>query len=125
MILSVLPPIQTTGLTTADVPALSNHVRDLMLDTLGRISRKVPEQREKSEERAPETEIVPPITVPTNTVERVTSSVEEVPTESSTETPPSPSTTGSVHSIRRTSGSENGTETEEDEGMVLVGHPSV
>jgi len=111
----VLPPVPTTGLTIDEVSALTTRVRDQMLATLREISVTVP-LKESQELRVtgslgdttPVDQGTPTPTIP----------VEPTPTASPTE---SASTTASQ--VLRKDGSENGTETEEDEGMVLVGHP--
>ncbi|KZT29369.1 1-acylglycerol-3-phosphate O [Neolentinus lepideus HHB14362 ss-1] len=110
----VLPPVSTTGLTTADIPDLVNRVRDQMVAALREISILLPQSaypESKTEEVQPPQEEVPTVDQPV--------APEPEPEQSEPETP---SESGS--SVRRVGGNENGTETEEDEGMVLVGRPS-
>jgi len=118
--IKVLPPISTTGLTTDEVSALATRVRDQMLTTLRGISINVPWRgvekslvTDSADDPAIADQGTPSPSIPS-----------EMPTEATV--PPSPtdieapSTDGSQ--ILK-DGSENGTETEEDDGMVLVGHP--
>jgi len=101
----VLPPIPTSGLKETDVTELSVRTREQMVAALREIS-------------SPSCDT--PATLPNKEVraERTpTPSHSTIETERSTPTPE-----GSVASSRR-EGSENGVETEEDEGMVLVGRP--
>jgi lysophosphatidate acyltransferase len=119
-VFTVLPPISTTGLTTDEVSALATRVRDQMLTTLRGISINVPWRgvekslvTDSADDAAIADRSTPSPSIPS-----------EMPTEATV--PPSPtdieapSTDGSQ--ILK-DGSENGTETEEDDGMVLVGHP--
>lgn len=138
--LSVLPPVETTGLTTEDVPALVVRVRDQMLETLRDISVKVPSgQTEKTNESprdllqattgqsdapsdssAPGTgkHTAPPPHIVTEILPKGRASPE------SRELLTSSSSSSFGGSGRRSEASENGAETEEDEGMVLVGRPA-
>ncbi|KAJ7771064.1 1-acylglycerol-3-phosphate O-acyltransferase [Mycena maculata] len=127
----VLPPIPTTGLTTADIPGLVTLVRDQMLAALVEISTKAPSK--------PSTEkpIAPPEPASVSSLSAVLSDVvsdhtaampEDVVFEAKPAATPMPvssreSLAGSA--FEGVAGSENGTETEEDdEGMVLVGRPT-
>jgi lysophosphatidate acyltransferase len=96
--------VSTEGLTTEDVGELVIHVRDQMLSALNEISVKVPAtgQRTQSHDTG--------------------SSILEV------DPSPTPSSVGGREGARdagivKKEGSETGTETEEDEGMVMVGRP--
>jgi lysophosphatidate acyltransferase len=116
--LPVLKPIPTADLTTEDVGVLANRVREEMLATLREISdhsstaasarERTP--RPKSPEVEPKTvvdERVPPAPLPV---------MKDFSHESLA------SSTSSL-SGRRRQESASGAETEEDEGMVLVGRP--
>ncbi|KIM76414.1 hypothetical protein PILCRDRAFT_797663 [Piloderma croceum F 1598] len=110
----VLPPISTAGLSIEDVSALATRVRDQMLATLREISVTVPSEKPPLTEvlgDAASTEGPPTPTIPSEPTRRVEES--------------EPADVASTTSSRvlQKDGSENGTETEEDEGMVLVGHP--
>ncbi|KAI9000725.1 1-acylglycerol-3-phosphate O [Trametes punicea] len=140
----VLPPIPTTGMTSADAAALAVRVHDLMVETLREISAPpppgaVPKSREPpvtpsplaspGAAGVPSTPPEPPSSqpesgpVPTAESEKV---AEQVRTESraSTNASDNSSISSPTLSYSRVEGSENGTETEEDDGMVLVGRPS-
>jgi lysophosphatidate acyltransferase len=127
----VLPPVSTTGLTSADASELANRVRDQMLVALRDISRPGAESarnlpgpvpatqktsKELSRESTPTTGSVSASGTPSGQtqgldVDSVASLSQRVKSE------------GSVGSHSTQSVSENGAETEEDEGMVLVGRP--
>lgn len=119
----VLPPISTTGLTTADVGDLAIRTREQMLEALRDISNDAIE----SQPRPPPKKDVLPASqtkdpreqTPTPNLPSIDTAPVALSRESDTEAEPS---TPSVSSSRR-DGSENGVETEEDEGMVLVGRP--
>lgn len=125
----VLPPISTTGLSAADVPELANRVRDQMLAVLREISVKVPSgSSQKTEdtsrdypEPAPEESAVP-IFDPS---ERVSPThVPEPILEASNGSSASIASSSTSSHNWKSEASENGAETEEDEGMILVGRPS-
>lgn len=136
---TVLPPISTTNLTAADVPALTIRVRDQMLAALRDISVKVPSgQPEKSDDASRDTTAPAESasnSTPSNTLESDVLGIPDIEVEvprraatssdsgdsstSSSSNAPPPTTTPGF-----SEGSENGTETEEDEGMVLVGRPT-
>ncbi|KAG6856998.1 hypothetical protein H0H87_011092 [Tephrocybe sp. NHM501043] len=107
----VLPPIPTAGLTTADIPELSTRVHDRMLETLREISvvpaghaptrKSLNESKEKEEEKAGVSFSEPKTVDPAVRVDAGQS-------------------TASLVSL----GSETSAETEEDEGMILVGKPA-
>lgn len=131
----VLPAVPTEGLTPEDIPALSDRVHDQMLIALREISVQVsPEELEKSVKASAVTAAEPFIPAPSSVVEVETTT--PVPEDASdsisniseeqrilSEDSVSTSTTSSTPSGRQ-EGSEWGAETEEDEGMVLVGRPT-
>jgi len=126
----VLPPIPTTDLTAADVSTLAIRVRDQMLAALRDISVKVPPgQQEKAEDplHVSVQPIPTPLTVPVTTasVADISSAGLDAALEASRGSKESlaSSSSSNSQSIQKYEGSENGTETEEDEGMVLVGRP--
>ncbi|KAK7470130.1 1-acylglycerol-3-phosphate O-acyltransferase [Stygiomarasmius scandens] len=117
----VLPPVPTDGLTAKDVPALIERVRGQMLENLRDISVKVPSDGPETSTRD-----VPP-------APQAIDSASPVARDDTTPAPPDSHPlevrSDSKDSISSSSGSsrrpsENGTETEEDEGMVLVGRPT-
>ncbi|KAI0650435.1 1-acylglycerol-3-phosphate O [Trametes meyenii] len=134
----VLPPIPTTGLTAADAGALAVRVHDLMVETLREISAPPPpEASPKPAEPAVSSSplTTPPVAgIPTPAAPsqppvvetEAEKAAEQVRTESraSINASENSSTSSPTLSHRRVEGSENGTETEEDDGMVLVGRPS-
>ncbi|CAA7259911.1 unnamed protein product [Cyclocybe aegerita] len=118
----VLPAIPTTGLTPADVGSLSTRVRDVMLEALREISPKVPsESSSKAAASNPQEEKVREPAEPVADLLLPTSPVPNTLTKKSSSSSIASSAASSV--VRNTNSSENGTETEEDEGMVLVGRP--
>lgn len=118
-ICSVLPPISTTGLTVADIPALATRVRDQMLETLREIS-VVPTgsgQGEKSEEKLS--------SPPSEDTSRVNPSPTiSDPVSDANASSASLASSFSASTLSKSEVSENGAETEEDEGMILVGRPA-
>lgn len=125
----MLPPIPTTGLTSADAAALAVRVHDLMVETLREISVPPPTGSEPKRTE-PSVSALPlptptPAPVPAPTVP-APSEHEQARTESraSTNTSENSVTSSPVLTHSRMDGSEYGTETEEDDGMVLVGRPS-
>ncbi|KAL0576168.1 1-acylglycerol-3-phosphate O-acyltransferase [Marasmius crinis-equi] len=131
----VLPPIPTAGMTAADVPELINNVRNQMLEALRDISTHAPAEK-RTDSRKDEAE--KPSVLPSSQ-EYVSARDEKTPGPSAPPIPESEDTpslgshgagrTPSVSSISSSSNgvrtaSENGAETEEDEGMVLVGKPT-
>lgn len=121
---SVLPPISTTDLTTDDVGALAARVREQMLAALHEISAPAPGTP------------APKVPAATESVPRPTSPQDEPKTVVDERVPPAtlprltPSRDASRESVMSSSASssrrqesETGAETEEDEGMVLVGRP--
>ncbi|KAL0950055.1 hypothetical protein HGRIS_010062 [Hohenbuehelia grisea] len=147
----VLPPIPTTGLTAADVPALATRVRDQMLAALREISVHAPSDAsadEPSEATPPapsgsssgpaatRTDSSSPSPAQPRESEHRESVIGVAPDVSLADEAPKSAgsaTTGSGESLnmladdarRQYQASETGTETstEEDEGMVLVGRP--
>ncbi len=154
LLLIVLPPIPTTGLTTADVTALSIRVHDQMVEALRQISVPVPSSSAPSSSHKPTSTTPPPTssqshqsaptsesTQPQDPLPSITASG---PDTSTSDHPPSlsisrsesrasttfseelSSPTSSRHGLEgsgASGASEAGTETEEDDGMVLVGRP--
>ena len=135
----VLSPVPTAGMTAADVPELITKVRNQMLEALLDISSHVPaEKKTVSGKDGAEKPLGAPSPA-TSSQEYMQARDEKTPGPSA---PPAPESedallgargdTGrspSVSSISSSShgtrtASENGTETEEDEGMVLVGKPT-
>ncbi|GLB34201.1 putative 1-acyl-sn-glycerol-3-phosphate acyltransferase family protein [Lyophyllum shimeji] len=127
----VLPPIATTGLTAADIPALTERVRDQMLETLREISvppskRSTPESEEKTEKS--HSEAPAPASSSSGDASPDTGSQEPSPViPSSLGTGLSSSSlasSASASNLSKSEISERGAETEEDEGMILVGRPT-
>ena len=124
---SVLPPVPTEGLTTADVGDLATRVHGLMLETLREISDPnappppgAPAQAVSMSQSEKENPVVGPST-PKEATPVPFAGDADVPQprnvpEERPETPHSEVT--SEGSIRRSEG-----DTEEEEGMVLVGRP--
>ena len=142
----VLPPISTADLTTDDVPALAARVRELMLAALREISTPAPSvpaastpeplPRPTSPQDAPRTvvdERVPavpgfaPAPPSSPGVSEASSdgfrAVRATPGVPHARDASRESLASSSASERRKQESETGAETEEDEGMVLVGRP--
>jgi len=127
----VLPPISTDGLTVNDVPELTTRVRDQMLDALRDISFNIelekgygqPRNSETSTNKGSELDPLSLTTSSTNEDEGTVSPPDVSPEHGSVEVTAS-LTSDSNQQDRRSEPSENGTETEEDEGMVLVGRPT-
>ncbi|KAI0082512.1 1-acylglycerol-3-phosphate O [Panus rudis PR-1116 ss-1] len=138
----VLPPIPTTGLTPQDVTPLSTRVHDLMVSTLREISGPVlpsaypvPEKPSsitadvKLQQAQDPLHTVPtiiesdPLSTSSSPTSQPPEGLVESRSESRASTYASDFSTSSPVSGSRRFGSENGAETEEDEGMVLVGRP--
>jgi len=122
--MKVLPPIPTSGLSAEDVNDLATRVRNQMIEVLVEISAKVPSEKQEAKESQfspllTPTDPVPPTVVSRGEITTTTLVPGGVETGGETE-----SSTGSETSNLRREGSENGMETEEDEGMVLVGRPA-
>jgi lysophosphatidate acyltransferase len=123
----VLPPISTDGLTTADVDDVSVRVREQMLQVLREISDpNAPPPPATSPETisSSQTKDTPSAEIPSNLIETTpTPYTADVaasqPRDAPEERPVTPhSEVTSEGSVRR---SEN--DTEDEEGMVLVGRP--
>jgi len=120
--IKILPPVQTTDLTADEVSALTDRVRGQMLAALREISIRVPSSElEQSSDPAEQDSAFADRTTPTPFASGEVTSGVEVPNE--VVTPPKYETISTTVSQLPKEGSENGTETEEDEGMVLVGRP--
>ncbi|KAJ3736166.1 hypothetical protein DFJ43DRAFT_990141 [Lentinula guzmanii] len=130
----VLPPIPTEGLTVNDVPALTERIRDQMLDALHDISVKVevpaeeprgPQPTIPNEIRSdPSTTLSSPNTEDEGAFSPPDVNPEGILEATRTSSVASISSSDSNHREQRSEPSENGAETEEDEGMVLVGRPT-
>lgn len=122
LLLLVLPPISTTGLTAADVGDLAIQTREQMLRAL----RDISEPTDSQPQPPPKRDVISASQArekreqtPTPNLPSIDTAPVPLSRESDTEAEPS---TPSVSSSRR-DGSGSGVETEEDEGMVLVGRP--
>ncbi|KAJ7462117.1 1-acylglycerol-3-phosphate O-acyltransferase, partial [Mycena latifolia] len=128
----VLPPVPTAGLTAADIPALVTLVRDQMLAALIDISTKAPAAPSSKEP----TPLLDPGSISAVTAvlsdvasEQVAAMPEDAVFEAKADAPAVPVSMSreslASSAFEGVAGSENGTETEEDdEGMVLVGRPA-
>jgi len=126
-VFTVLPPVPTVGVTVDEVSALAARVRDQMLSTLREISVIVPCKEEVKSavmENPRETALadprIPSPTIPSEPAFRGATELQTAAPPTATEMEAASTTASQVLTV---DGSENGTETEEDEGMVLVGHP--
>ncbi|KAJ6610357.1 hypothetical protein B0H10DRAFT_2166065 [Mycena sp. CBHHK59/15] len=125
----VLPPIPTAGLTAADVPALVTLVRQQMLAALLDISVKVPPPP-ASEKPAPPPEPASDSSAAAVISDVVSEHTAVMPEDAAFDAASTSNSSTSRESLSGSgfegvAGSENGTETEEDdEGMVLVGRPA-
>lgn len=121
---TVLPPVPTVGVTVDQVSVLAARVRDQMLTTLREISVIVPSEGEvkSAVTESPRETALADLHTPSPTIpsEPAFRGEADLPTAAPPEMEAASTTTSQVLNI---DGSENGTETEEDEGMVLVGHP--
>ena len=124
---TVLPPIPTADLNSADVGTLATRVRDQMLDTLRDLYAKL--DSEGSHQSLPQekcasgpTESTTMSTTLSPSIGIQPESLETIPdiTESSSSLA---SSLASSHQ-RSVDASETGGETEEDDGMILVGRPT-
>ena len=141
LLFSVLPPVPTTGLAVSDVGSLATRVRDQMMEALRDISRKPPAESEEEKSHAEpkksslsaSSEAAEPLEPAASLLESASIAIEPSSVDgilqskgsSSSIASSSVSAAASVSTSdrRRPSLSEAGTETEEDEGMVLVGRP--
>lgn len=144
---SVLPPISTSGMSHKDVAALAIRVRELMVEALREIS--VPSPDPAAPTPSPPSQSSDDLLSDTATLEKpkvadppkiaapapfaaanVVPAQLAIPgsrSDSRASTNPSDdfsSPPSSISHHSREEGSEAGAETEEDEGMVLVGRPS-
>lgn len=139
----VLPPVPTVGLTAKDVPDLAAKVRNQMIDALRDISVKVPAEKttDVSPSGAEEAQDPLPSITMSSDGPSLSPTPSPGPSDRDGQISPPPETSraidqgltsarqGSTASIASSStgvrtASENGTETEEDEGMILVGRPT-
>lgn len=132
----VLAPISTEGLTVADIPDLAARVHDQMVAALREISVPVASPHVPSDSKPSPTssnnESLRDIISESATSslpagaepEQAVGSPSQIPPRSESRASTEASEdTGSSPALSRHSGSDNGTETEEDDGMVLVGRP--
>jgi len=131
--LPVLPPIPTTSMTSADVQDFATHVRELMLEALCGMASKPPVTRvvnekvstdkitKQEEEPSPSLESVMSVVSPSESMGVIPSPVEAALSSVGSTS----SLASSSVSVGQRSGRGYGTETEEDEEMVLVGRPKV
>ena len=123
---TVLPPIPTIGLTASDIPELATRVRNQMLEALHEMSIVLPGRPEqKIQEKTSHDSLNPTL----NLLEEESSPPTVDPEPSMISDQILEPTSGSSMSIASSFGSsavssEKGTETEEDEGMILVVRPS-
>lgn len=118
----VLPPISTAGMTVADIPVLATKVRDQMVEALREISVK-PSGSTKDDKTEAKLSSQPDST----------SKIEEVPTIDMKDSPAraavqlgasaSTASLGSSFSASTFPESERAAETEDEEGIVMVGRP--
>jgi len=136
----VLPPIQTHGLTAADVTQLANNTRELMLKTLQEISVPVSREVEESDNAAldaiakgaskDDSSSHPPAIQPQVGIPKLPALAPSArPTEPGTaksepnpKAPPSPSSQGKDSSSEGTGRRSSGASSTDDE-MVIVDHP--
>ncbi|PPQ87022.1 hypothetical protein CVT24_002671 [Panaeolus cyanescens] len=118
----VLPAIHTAGLTIADVGSLTTRVHDAMLESL--LALEAPPTEKPSQtttvEPSPSSD---PLEAAANVVAPSPSTQEVLEVELQSKGSSSSLASSSVSSAFRKSSSEQGAETEEDEGMILVGRP--
>jgi len=106
----VLPPIPTIGLTASDIPDLATRVRDQMLEALHEISIAPT----KEEERFGERTLPDSVPTPNPTEQALVSAISD--------RGPISGSSASMSSFASSAVlSERDAETEEDEGMILVG----
>jgi len=121
----VLPPVSTTGLKDQDASDLAVRVRDLMIEALREISVKVPTRRETKVEVHPSAS-GPQTDTPQLSEAKLPQHIPAVEEKEKVESSASltmSSSTSSLHTWQSGT-SEYGAETEEDEGMILVGRPT-
>ncbi|KAI0689237.1 1-acylglycerol-3-phosphate O [Cytidiella melzeri] len=137
----VLPPVPTAGLAASDVAALAVRVREMMVEALREISVPVPSTG-SGKKPAGDITVPPPSSSPAeksapvadDALTHILPSVTEAGPDASATLSRSESRASTNFSEEQSSptlsrhgleGSETGVETEEDEGMVLVGRPTV
>ncbi|PPQ92732.1 hypothetical protein CVT25_015699 [Psilocybe cyanescens] len=127
----VLPPILTTGLAASDAGKLSTHVRDVMLEALRDISSSVPSKKDASAPEKPTSQDpnTPesrsgPLESAADTIVAASEQTESLISKNSGSSSSIASSSNSASDRRKANLSEAGTETEEDEGMILVGRPN-
>ena len=109
----MLPPVSTKEFTVADIGLLSKRVHEQMVAALCEISPHATVKaasRHETPKPAPQ-EAAAPVPAPSLPLDAKTNSSTNSSRASSSER-------------RKMSSSEAGTETEEDEGMILVGRPT-
>ncbi|KAI0053666.1 1-acylglycerol-3-phosphate O [Auriscalpium vulgare] len=127
--MKVLPPVSTAGLTTKDVGDLAIRIHDQMVAALREISdpSAPPPPTSAASATPAKSHDEPSVDAPAVPSSASPTPAPQPPPETDTrpETPITPTTSEapSEESVRRRESSENGAETEEDEGMVLVGRP--
>jgi lysophosphatidate acyltransferase len=125
--ITVLRPISTTDLSTADVGTLATRVRDQMLDTIrdlfAKLDSEQPEDSHQKEESASRDSGPIESTMSTTLSPGIGIDLESLETIPDI-TGSSSSLASSASSHQRTrDANETGAETEEDDGMILVGRP--
>ncbi|KAG6836190.1 hypothetical protein H0H93_010496 [Arthromyces matolae] len=130
----VLPPIPTAGLTTEDIPELITRVRDQMLDTLREISI-VPASQQRQENSPSEKQEVKEqegletkhdqasLPLASGTISEPGAYLDNISDPPSLGTS-SVSLASSTLTMSSRRSSVSGAETEEEEGMILVGRPT-
>ncbi|KIM21945.1 hypothetical protein M408DRAFT_333156 [Serendipita vermifera MAFF 305830] len=118
--IKVLPPIQTTGLTTADVPELAKRTRDLMLQALQEISQPYTGPKSSAGKLRNDSTLMPPPPPPSDVKSIGITEIRPAGQETDNSRQRTPSL------VRSTASSEgNGSqETEEEDGHVLVRKPA-
>jgi len=137
----VLPPISTTGLTPADIPVLATRVREQMLETLHDIyTDRLSEKEDGSTLHPSHSPSIPPPPPPhvasisdesspvqpsLRTESRASEfTLDSEPSVKGDDDSPLGTTSASLAASIVSSASGLGNETEEDEGMILVGRPA-
>lgn len=117
---TVLPPIETSGLTAADVPDLANRTRTLMLQALQEISQPYASQKGSKEKNLKDATLMPPPPPPSDAKSIGITEIRPAGQETDNSRQRTPSLVRSVASSE-----ENGSqETEEEDGHVLVRKPA-
>lgn len=114
---AVLPPVATAGLTASDVPELISTVREQMLEALRGISGPFDSNSEEEE-----VNIDKPVQKSFNSKQSVPELEGREDDYTTTGKPVAPSIAVGTNQVDKMEGeSDKGADTEEDEGMVLVG----